>query len=264
MMLQAQLRGKLTRREEDLEDLLTSNVFGSIKYIPYEDGLLPLLYSCINDNGDAPIHALQPISLVDYEFWPWLQEANCEGCEPDVLITIQFINGQKMLILVEAKYLSDKSSEANEAEAPKDQLAREWDNLTSLAHRKKATQILLYVTADIGYPKKSIKDSCQEYMQKRKKDMRVFWISWRKLPNLFANKREDILSDLVEVLKRQGLTFFQGIPKLDLIDIKWSFWVIANWNWSSYRKYSIYWAYQVIKTYNWQYKIEPIEWRFAE
>ena len=42
-MLAAQIKGKLTRKEEDLEDLLTSNVFGSIKYVPPENGLIPLL-----------------------------------------------------------------------------------------------------------------------------------------------------------------------------------------------------------------------------
>jgi hypothetical protein len=52
-MLQAQLRGKLTRAEENMKDLLTSNVFGSIKYVPYEDGLLPLLANCQDENGDT-------------------------------------------------------------------------------------------------------------------------------------------------------------------------------------------------------------------
>jgi hypothetical protein len=263
-MLQAQLKGKLTRKEEDLEDLLTSNVFGSIKYVPPEEGLLPLLASSIDKDGNVPTHALQPISTVKYEFWPWIQEQKCEGCEPDVLITAQLLNDHKIIVLVEAKYLSEKSSEANERETPEDQLAREWDNLTCLADREKATSILLYVTADIGYPKKSLEESRQEYRQKRKKDMSVFWISWRKLPKLFSDKKQDILSDLVEVLQRQGLTFYEGIADLRPIDIEWSFKAVVNWDWSSYVEYSTFWKYQASKTYNWQCKIEPAEWRFGE
>jgi len=42
-MLEAQLHGKLTREQENLEDILTSNVFGSIKYVPFKKGLLPIL-----------------------------------------------------------------------------------------------------------------------------------------------------------------------------------------------------------------------------
>jgi hypothetical protein len=39
-------------------------------------------------------------------------------------------------------------SEANDKEAPKDQLAREWDNLVLKANQEHAKPILLYVTAD--------------------------------------------------------------------------------------------------------------------
>jgi hypothetical protein len=266
-MLQAQLRGKLTRKEEDLEDLLTSNVFGSIKYVQRpEDGLLPILASCTDSYYKSPSYALQPISNINYDFWPWLQEPNCEGCEPDVIIHIQYVNNQKIIILVEAKYLSGKSSGANEGEAPTDQLAREWDNLTFLADREGAIPLLLYVTADLGYHAcaKSIEDSCREYKRKRNKDMSVFWISWRKLRTLFLETDQEILKDLVKVLVRQGLTFFEGITKPKLLDIDWSFTALVNWDWSQFSERRIYWKYQVNKAYIWQYKIEPIEWRFGK
>jgi hypothetical protein len=263
-MLQAQLKGKLTREEENLEDLLTSNVFGSIKYLPPEEGLLPILASSINIVGNAPAFALQPISNVKYEFWQGIKEPKCKGCEPDVLITLQLMNGQKIIVLVEAKYLSDKSSTANEEEAPEDQLACEWDNLLRLSERQKAIPILLYVTADFGYPRKSIEDSRTEYVRKRKEDMSVFWISWRKLPKLFSGKKQDILDDLVEVLQRQGLTFFEGISKPKLPDVKWPFKAMVNWNWSSYKECSFGWKYLSAKTYNWQYKVELAKWRFGD
>jgi len=48
-MLQALLRGKLSRREEDLENLFTSNIFGLIKYLEPEQGILPVL-ACAEKN----------------------------------------------------------------------------------------------------------------------------------------------------------------------------------------------------------------------
>jgi hypothetical protein len=261
-MLQAQLRGKLTRSEENLEDLLTSNVFGSIKYLQPEEALIPLLTSSKDCSGLASFSASQQVLSVDYSFWPWIQEEGCKGCEPDVLLTMQLSDRQKIIVLVEAKYLSDKSSEADEQRAPTDQLAREWDNLTHLANREKATPILLYVTADFGYPRKSIEDSQQEYLQKRKEKMNVFWISWRKFPSLFCNSKLEILRDLVEVLRRQGLVFFEGIMTFDCVDIKWAFSAIVNWDWSSYNEYPINWEYRVNRPYEWQDKTEPVEWRF--
>ena len=263
-MLQAQLRGKLYRSEEDLEDLLTSNVFGSMKYVPPEEALLPILASSRNGSGEAAVHGLQPESSAEYSFWPWLNEQGCEGSEPDVLITIRLADKQKIIVLVEAKYLSDKSSEANEQTVPTDQLAREWDNLTCLAKREKATPILLYVTADLGFPRKSIEDSCQEYVQKRKRNMNVHWISWRNLPDLFSDTKHEILKDLVKVLRRQGLTLFEGITKPDPIDVKWSFRKLDTWDWSSHKEYDIYWEYQKGKTHSWQYRTEPVKWRFEK
>jgi hypothetical protein len=47
-MLQAMLRGKLTRSEEGMEDLLTSNTFGVLKYLPPEAALLPFLRCAVN------------------------------------------------------------------------------------------------------------------------------------------------------------------------------------------------------------------------
>jgi hypothetical protein len=51
-LLQAQLKGKLKRREEDMEDLLTSNVFGSIKYVLPQNGLSNILASSEDINGN--------------------------------------------------------------------------------------------------------------------------------------------------------------------------------------------------------------------
>src|SRR3989304_1732492 len=108
-MLAAQLRGKLTRKEEDLEDLLTSNVFGSIKYVPHENGLIPLLAAAEDSNGFNPLRSLPKISAVDYEFWPYLEDGNGNAREPDVLIRITYETKRQIIILVEAKYKSGKS-----------------------------------------------------------------------------------------------------------------------------------------------------------
>lgn len=198
------------------------------------------------------------------------RKKGCNGCEPDVRITIQFADGTKSIIFVEAKYLSGKSSEASDQrEAPYDQLAREWDNLQEISADEGATPILLYVTSDLSYPMKDFLDSKQDYMHQRKKEMRMFWISWRKLPKLFSNRKKDslkrdILSDLVDVLKLLRLTFFEGIKIPDPIDIKWAFQVNERWDWASYKEYEINWKYDDRKNYNWKYETELLEWRFKK
>ena len=39
-MLQALLNGKLSREQENMEDILTSNVFGLLRYVQPQDGIL--------------------------------------------------------------------------------------------------------------------------------------------------------------------------------------------------------------------------------
>lgn len=207
-MLAAQLKGKLTRKEEDLEDLLTSNVFGSIQYAPNEKGLIPLLSASEDSKGLNPLNRLPNISDVKYEFWPYLEGEDGIAREPDVLIRIKYETKQRTIILVEAKYKSGKSSEADEGSRINDQLASEWDIL--IAKETDARPYLLYITADFSYPNKDIEDAKSEFAKKRHGRFDVVWISWRKLPTVL-NSNEPILKDLIEVLRKQGLTFFEGI-----------------------------------------------------
>lgn len=263
-MLAAQLKGKLTREEGDLEDLLTSNVFGSAQYVPPEDGLIPILSSAESADGTLPLKNLQISGVPEYEFWPRLQEPGCIGCEPDLLIHITQDNGNKLIILVEAKYRSGKSSEADETESPMDQLAREWDNLIILARKTNATPFLLYITADFSYPKKEIEDAQQEFLKKRGAKIGVLWTSWRKLPNLLSAPEHLIIKDLVAILRGQGLIFFEGVSiPMDTEPIKWSFQDRAlNFNWFIYPTLDIQWKYQTF-ILDWNIKAYRIKWRFS-
>lgn len=253
-MLQAQLHGKLTRAVRDKEDLLTSNVFGSIFYVPLHDGLIPLL--SIAERRDLenlmdcsfPLRNIGKISQKKFEFWPTLSEQGCNPCEPDLLIEITTENHKKIVILVEAKYKSGKSSEADSSDdKPYDQLAREWDNLVNI--KKGHLKYLLYVTADMGYPFEDIKASQMEYKNKRGNNIDVLWISWRMLPSLFKNSNHEIFKDVVQILRNQGLIFFEGCKINKIENINWKF------------EYE-----HVIKTeYLWNStKTVKIDWRFSK
>lgn len=248
-----------------MEDLLVSNVFGSVKYLQPQKGLIPIISASEDVNGKGPSFAFETICDAKYQFWPWIKEQDCNGCQPDVLITIH-LERMKIILLIEAKYLSDKSSEEDAGIAPQDQLAREYDNLERKAKQEHAVPLLMYVTADIGYPKESIMASAKEYTAKRNMDMQVFWISWRKITRLFLNaKKDSILSDLAQILTDQGLVFFEGMPKLEPIRIDWSFNTVINWDWSFVQSFVISWRFEKTEKINWQqYETDTINWRFKK
>lgn len=230
-----------------MEDLLVSNVFGSIKYLSPKEGLLPILHAAEDIEGRLPLSGLTEISDVHYEFWPRLHERLCHECEPDVLITFNYPDGKKGIILIEAKYRSGKSSQADEGQASMDQLAKEFENLTERAKLENAIPILLYVTAHFGFPRKDIAESEKEFSEKNKASLNALWLSWRKMPHLFKSAKNDtILYDLSEVLKGQGLLPFEGITKPKFYALKWRF--------NAGKDYY----------YHWSIKFQLILWRYGQ
>jgi hypothetical protein len=268
-LLQAQLRGKLSRDEENMEDLLTSNVFGAISYVSPQEGLIYLLRNSKDFDGKPPAVSLEDVIEVEYSFWPWISEKDCIGCEPDVLIRIKLSSGKKIVVLIEAKYLSDKSSIADDQKsAPYDQLAREYDNLQQLAIREGADPLFMYVTADMSFPKQSFLESRDDYFAHKAASMQMYWLSWRTLPTVFQRYHDaikrNILDDMIDILRRQGLTFYEGITPPKLILLGWSFNTAMNWNWLVFRTIDNIWKFQTIQKFNWKYTALSVDWRFGE
>ena len=91
---------------DQMEDLLTSDVFGACRYVRPETLLLPFLRGAKTVDGIALATSLDtPVEHAYYRFWPWLV-----SCEPDVLIALEDSSRRFYLVLVEAKYFSAKSS----------------------------------------------------------------------------------------------------------------------------------------------------------
>ena len=212
-MFAAQLHRKLNREEESLEDLLTSNVFGIWRYLPAEAGLFQFLSTARNAAGAKLL-----VERADrvMTFWPWLTEKAAHRVQPDLLIEIGNQSETDLLLLVESKYLSGKSSFPDDGPLPSDQLAREMDNLRRIANRRGIEEYaLLYVTADTAFPHTDIQESTEELAAKTGDgdSERFYWTSWRYLPGplrscLFEPKQitdpdTQCACDLADVLQRR-------------------------------------------------------------
>jgi hypothetical protein len=242
-MLMALLHGKLSRDQENMEDILTSNVFGILKYLPPGTALVPFLRKAVTPEQDHPLVSLSSDVEVKCEFWPWLGKSDNTGCEPDVLIRLTCPSNKKTLILIEAKYHSGKSSEEekdpNEKlareqseeiaslgvdhsdEPVKDQLSREWRNLRRLAEKESAEPVLIYLTAGFVCPTEDIEASQKALKGEKGK---ISWLSWRHLPSLITDSHYEVLRDLAAALRRLDLIFFEGFSKVDTpVHIQWAF-----------------------------------------
>ena len=232
-MINAILKGKLSLNEERSEDLLTSCVFDTFRYSRKYELLFSFLKMARSHNNKViDLHSFtNPI----FEFWPFIKFDDCNPSEPDLIIEGQ--DGKdKILFLIEAKFHSSKSSVADEnQEYPTDQLAREYDNLIRLVKDRSATKgYLIYLTAHMDFPYLDVKESEDEFTQKRKDPCFIYWLNWQTLTKLIDQEKETILIELKQLLQRHGLNFFRGIPVIDNA-------IVENWKkWQFYKKNNLY------------------------
>ena len=229
----AEIRGKISHTGQNLsermEDLLTSDIFGCMRYLPTQNALIPFLQTAHSLHGNI-LTIPGEVTTVHWSFWPWLKSQGCIPCEPDVIIGLETEENHVHLILIEAKYYSGLSSEEDEREEPNNQLARELDNLDAVSvtalgwdHQLDiASRKLLFITQDMGIPRGLLAKSLAEYTCKRSKKGDIYWTSWRFLPSILERSLEKgitqednaVLEDMLNLLDRKGLVTFQGIEAI--------------------------------------------------
>lgn len=216
-MIPALVRGKLSREQENLEDLLTSMVFGQLRYLDYGSGLFRLFSHVDSEEFRGCLPPPNEPVDVDYNFWPWLTASGCMGCEPDVIVTLRSSGTVRTSILVEAKHLSEKSS-IQEPDNPlvTDQLAKEWMCLVRHCELHGGRPLLLYLTAHHGRPLDDFAQATEELQTKwpdfaRRHPIQGGWLSWRHISKAFANPVGLAQEDLVALAERMDFHFFEGI-----------------------------------------------------
>lgn len=239
-MIPALLSGKLSRTQENMEDVLTSCVFQLLKYAPPSDGLFPFL-AAAESLSDSPGEITYPLATlterdfaenarIEFEHWPFFETPGCErNCEPDLLINIAGSGRRNFLVCVEAKYNSDKSSEADPTKPyPTDQLAVQWNHLYRIAEscENLPTPVLIYLTADVGPPRHAIEASVANFKETRPNAQppTILFLSWRLLSRLFRNADSQPLVDIRRLVDRLGLTYFEEFSVLPPSrQIEWRF-----------------------------------------
>ena len=247
-VLEALLCGKLSSSQENMEDLLTSCVFGAFKYLSYKEGLGAFLRQARSiELSNRPFSGLDIQSAV-FDFWPFWSEAGYENCEPDVVISAESSGRKKFLIAIEVKYRSGKSAVANdESEAPTDQLAKEWDHLTRLAAKEGSVPMLVYVTSDAVIPLKDIAQASEEYSKKRgcadgAIPFQCSWISWRSLFRALNDAVGELAEELRKLASKLEFREFDGFSDMHA-EMKMSWRYNLVYDWSNCSVGGIYWSY---------------------
>jgi len=233
-MIMAELHGKLSEGSSYLErreDILTSNVFQSIKYLESRFGLIPILNSVFSDNKISLQLDQDENWSVEYFFWP---EGIERKREPDLLIYLKS-KIENYVIVIEAKYRSGPSNLeeiADETEkAYGNQLSDQFIDLLKRRYKIAGRKInfecplgncyLLYLTMNSTKPKYDIESSIEQF-QKNNPNSKIaikdhlLWTNWTKIWSVLSSKPIEsfqqilIRNDLLALLEQKGFKEFTG------------------------------------------------------
>lgn len=240
-MLQAELRDKISDRRlanERLEDVLTSNVFGTLLYAGRFDLMRDWLGTA-RTLDDGVLATRLPAGEVTGElhFWPWAPGEARHGREPDALLVLRGDGGTATL-LIEAKYFAGIGWSVDETDLATagepvviDQLQAEYallETRATLLDRRSGSPIiwpndgaraLVLVSAHACRPDHLLTSSLAGASATMREDL--FWVSWRSLVDLLpagplpSAGSARALHDLATLLRGKGLRparFFRDPP----------------------------------------------------
>lgn len=198
----AEIKNKTTTGEDEL----TGNFFGTLRYLKFEDVLLPVLMDtshCENENDSIKrILSEQIFDENKFEFWKKAEGLGEIDC---------YMENDNVAIGIEVKYNSDLSSE--------DQLIREAKMLKKWAVQKH--KILLFIAKN--------KESCERpyynnYLECQNLNVTLFWCSWKEIYNKLkeisntTRYNNILINDVLEFLKIKGFESFEKFD-VDMPDI---------------------------------------------
>ena len=231
----AEIYGKISNSgsnlNERLEDKLTGDIFGVLRYLPSEKLLLPFLRKAYYvDPETKKIKRLELTFSTEPKlvFWP----KTYSGVEPDIEIKGLEATA-KTKIFIEVKYKSGLSSddELKEKIHPKDsnnQLVRQIRVLADESNYDK--KVLVFLTEDGSYP--------QEILDRVIKTISVnpafssvglFWLSWHELKSVTSELlhyqlpvfEKRIIEDILMYCNKKGFSRYKYYSPKNIT--KWKF-----------------------------------------
>jgi hypothetical protein len=215
------------------EDYLTSCVFGALKYLPPNKGLLPVLAAATNHRLDISLEGhceregiqLGGISEARFIFWP-----RCSGPRPSVPDLVVILQGgsHSFIVPIEVKYFAGKHGEEED-----DQLVRYYQVMRTAGAREAfgddrirrfSGELLGVVYVTQFAAKHEIEAALHQLESEGRTEAykRVFHLRWQHvyrvtrqlLRSTDDTYQERILADIARLLEHKHLKPFAGFSKL--------------------------------------------------
>ena len=216
-MIEAEMKHKVPKLE-NLEDILTSNVFGLLEFIDY-NYLIDIVSKAKNHQGDSIGNILRDKKIVDVELW----KSFGNNGEPDILVTLD----DDTFFIIEVKYFSHEHNKKEQVEDETD--SEKYQEKGQLAKylnieipNKKKSDFIIYLTAN--YQSLKIIENSESTSKERLNG--IYHIHWDDFNEHLIGLQSEgieqkIINKITEYLDHKGFTYWQGFKyKTDYEDIK--------------------------------------------
>jgi len=209
-MIQAEMKGKVPE-VEGMEDVLTSNVFGLLRYVHNPAVLFRILDQARTLSGRRLTECVgSDLSSYSPEFLFW-EQVGAVG-EPDLIIRFRKAGKPDLILCVEIKYYSPKSGEGDD-----DQLRRYFEGVSEVASLSASTFLgIVYLTKHPS--RKELIDSLRLIQEKGVMDPedKLFQLKWAEVTEALgdadlaqlSDSERMILADLRDYLRYKNLVGF--------------------------------------------------------
>lgn len=226
-MVHALLHGKIAdvggRDPFDVEDLLTSVVFGTASYLEPHLALLPFLSEARTAAGARlPLPSIDKVACEFWRNWDAIQPGpvpsatpGAYAAQPELVVRLVDREGRPWMLLVEVKLRSGISSGATDDGPVSHQLAKYWVHLCAQADGEGSTPLgVIFVTEGISLPSHEFEAANEELRRKQHREGDFYWLSWRRFERVVAPGESKQLADLLTLLRERW--------KLNWVDAAWS------------------------------------------
>jgi hypothetical protein len=217
-----ELRNKIPRDSSFLtsEDVLTSTVFGNLRYFSNQNLLISFLNKAIDSDGRKL--EINDGNFFNFNFWEkYNLNNNRKYNEPDL-----YLNNDNYDIIIECKYYSFLREETIISKENSTEYSNQLIRYSKIIEKSEKNKIVIYLTNDVEMPIKIMRDS----LKKINKNIKLYWLSWRILYRVmykfvnysFNHGEQQLFNDLFLFLKKRNLTVFCGF-NLKKIESHWKY-----------------------------------------
>ena len=239
-----ELRGKIPQNSSFIysEDVLTSTIFGNLRYLSSPDILKLFLSKAINLQKQN--YSCDLSNSIKYHFWNKYPKKNSSQInEPDLLL-----EDDQNVIIIECKYHSLLDENFSEQEADYTNQLLRYSTIIDEYYSQKKNKIIIFLTLDNYDYKACLKKT----VSKLSPDISLYWLNWEALYPILENYAKSNLSqnekflvdDLLQFMRLRSFDYFKGIQNYK-----------TNFNWQ-YNIDSNYIFTSKFNSFSWRYKDE--------